>query len=322
LIFAGIRARRDLHDRAHEAFDRGDLAEASSLFRELTELKPKDSSYWYMLGLAHKYRREWLPSLEANLAAVRLKDKDNQGAHWNAAIAATALGRWDEARKQWQACGLRIGDGDGPLEMDLGHVVVRLNAWSNGETLFVRRIDPARAIIENVPFPQSGHRYGDLLLTDGARTGERNYRGNAVPVFNELERLVPSDFLTFAVFVSCDSEKDAEELERARGPGIGLVEDWTRTTTYHCLRCSYGAPHSDEASTDQTTPSEWDPERSFGVAAQSRVAVDGLLQAWQSRGRNGSRRIDAVEQPEHEVPELAEGGVWWCGPEEEDDAGD
>src|SRR5690606_30084312 len=128
-------------------------------------------------------------SLRHNLRAIELADEKSQAPYWNAAIAATGLGDWPEARKLWAACGIKIPEGEGPIEDDYGIAVVRLNPWHGGETVFARRIDPARARLLNVPLQESGHRFGDIVLHDGAATGHRFDGQREVPVFNELSRL-------------------------------------------------------------------------------------------------------------------------------------
>lgn len=183
-----------LHERAYAAMDRGALGEASRDFQVLLQYAPGHHSYHYMRGLAHKYMLDWPASFRHNLRAIELAEEMDESEHWNAAIAATALGDWAQARRLWTACGLRVPEGDGPIDDNYGVAVVRLNPWHHGETLFMQRIDPVRARLLNVPLPESGHRFGDIVLHDGAATGRRKYRDGEVPVFNELARLAPSEF--------------------------------------------------------------------------------------------------------------------------------
>lgn len=308
---------KNLHAAAYAAMARGELANAAQLFGQLVEACPDAPHYHYMRGLAHKYLRDWPASLRDNLAAIATAEESSQAEHWNAAIAATALGDWATARAQWRACGVGVPEGEGAIDGNYGVAVVRLTPWHGGETVWMRRIDPARARLLNVPLPESGHRFGDIVLHDGASTGTRWDGERQVPVFNELQRLHASDFATHVVFVHSPSAGDLDALRDASLPGIGYVEDWTDSIRHYCLRCSYGAPH-DHAEADEGDEA-WNPDRNLGIAAQGRAAVEKLLADWASRP---GCRIEAIEVPTQAIPESEDGHVWWREPEDEDDAED
>lgn len=304
---------QQLHERAYAAVDDGELADAARDFAALLEQVPDNPYYHYMQGLVHKYLLDWPVSLRHNRQAITLSDEFSQAQHWNAAIAATALGDWKTVRELWAACAISLPEGEGPIDGDFGIAVVRLNPWQGGETVFVRRIDPVRARLLNVPLPESGHRFGDIVLHDGAATGSRFDGEREVHVFNQLGRLVPSEFQTFIVFVRADDEADIEALLAATAPGIGYAEDWTRSIRHYCLRCSYGAPHRH----DQDEARDWQPERNLGIAAQSRRSVEKLLHDW-ANGHAG-RHIDAIETREQTPPACVPAGSWWLSPEDDED---
>lgn len=295
----------EVFDQAYAAFDRGELREAVRLFADLEALDPDYAPFPYMRGLAHKYLREWDASLRANLRSLSLRDEPDQASAWNAAIAATALGDWAQARTQWRACGIPVADGDDPVALNCGYSGLRLNPWADGEVVFAQRIDPARARIRSVPLPRSGHRYDDLVLHDGARQGERQVGDGFVPVFNALQLLERSSFETYAVFATCPSGADVAALRSLRAAGIGNVEDWTAGLHSICLRCSYGKPHAHA----EPGPGAWNPERSLGIAATDSAALDALLEAWRAGGKG--RAVDAIEGNAHAPGAPAEGVVWW-----------
>ena len=303
------------HIHAYAAMDDGDLNDAVTHFNLLLQHHPDNPFYHYMRGLALKYQMDWAGSLRDNLRAIELSEQFSQAQHWNAAIAATGLGEWATVRKLWAACNITLPEGDGAIDGDFGVAVVRLNPWSTGETVFMHRIDPVRARILNVPLPESGHRFGDIVLHDGAATGARFDGEREVHVFNELERLLPSEFQTFVVFVRADSREDIDALIRATAPGIGYAEDWTRSVRHYCLRCSYGAPHT-HAQVQEENP-QWQPERNLGIAAQSHLSVEKLLEDWVA-GHPG-RQLDAIETRECAAPAREDGHAWWLSP---DDAGE
>lgn len=315
-----------LSARAYDAFDAGDLPAARADFEALLAAGPAHSALHYMLGLIAKYQRDWSASRHHNLSALPLYEDpaDAEAAHWNAAIAATALGDHAEARRQWSACGIEVTAGDGAIERHFGVAGLRLDAWGSGETVFARRIDPVRACIINVPLPDGGYRYGDIVLHDGASTGERLFHQSRVPVFNALQRLQASEFHTFAVFVRC-AERDAlAELFDLRVPGIGAIEDWTDSISHLCLRCSCGAPHdrggpAHDARGTPDRPRGWHPERNLGVAAQGRASVQRLLDRWKAGGPG--RWLDAIESRDATPSDPPESGTcWWLSPEDRGDA--
>ena len=185
------RQHKKLHNQAYLAFDAGDLQTAAVKFAQLAKAHPDNAQYRYMLGLAAKYRMDWALSLQANLTAIACAPEFDEAAHWNAAIAATALHDWQTVRQLWAACGIPLPEGEGEIEADFGTAVLRLNPWADGECVYARRIDPCRSRIINVPLPESGYRMGDIVLHDGASTGRRaDGRGGEVLVFNALARTV------------------------------------------------------------------------------------------------------------------------------------
>lgn len=315
-----------LAGHAYAAYDTGDLAEARIRFEALLATTPEDPAHHYMLGLVCKYLRDWPASLHHNLRALALHaeagEDDGEAPRWNAAIAATALGDWAEARRQWAACGIDIPGDDGPIDTNFGVASLRLEAWAQAETVFARRIDPVRAQIIDVPLPDSGYRYGDIVLHDGASTGQRRFHQSMVPVLNALQRMRTSEYPTFAVFVNCPQRTDLDALIEARVPGIAFVEDWTGSIVHYCLRCSHGAPHrhgNDDGAeghgNGQADAERWRPERNLGIAAQSRHSVMRLIERWKAGGRG--RRLDAVDSRDAmpTVPPVR-GEQWWLSPED------
>jgi hypothetical protein len=302
---------RDLQQRAGAAFEAGRLQEAQQLYARLVGLSPESPSFHYRLGLTDKYLQQWASSLAHSLRAISLGGT-HQPSSWNAGIAATALGDWPQARKQWRACGIRLSDGEGPVSEDFGVVGLRLNPWSGSETVFARRIDPARARIANVPLPASGHRHGDIVLHDGVQVGERSYLGHNVPVFNELQRLQASPNPTFTVFVSCESDAEIEALQGMATPGVALVEDWTKGLRNTCLRCTYNLPHQHRRHAADHAD-DWNPDRTLGIAAGSAGDVRVRLMAWTSAAP-ARRRFEAIESTELPAPEAAGASAWWRAP--------
>ena len=90
-MFFTFRRHKKLHKQAYAAFDSGELTQAAEYFAKLVKQFPDDSSYHYMQGLTAKNRLDWHTALAANLRAIECAEAFDEAAHWNAAIAATAL---------------------------------------------------------------------------------------------------------------------------------------------------------------------------------------------------------------------------------------
>jgi hypothetical protein len=314
-----------LAEAAHAAFGAGDLALARERFDALLAVRPEAPEHHYMQGLTCKYLRDWPRSLHHNLRAIALSDAaaELEAERWNAAIAATALGDWVEARRQWIACGIDVPGDRGPIAGRFGVLALRLEPWGpHAETVFARRIDPVRAEIINIPLPDTGYRYGDLVLHDGAATGERFFHQSRVPVMNALQRLGASAYPTFAAIATCPAPADREALLAMSGPGIAGIEDWSDSLVHLCLRCSHGLPHAHEGAHDGRSHRDdadpWPGVRDIGIAAQGRTAAQRLLERWKAAGHG--RRVELIEhEPHAPTPPPTCGPRWWLAPEDRDD---
>jgi hypothetical protein len=216
-----------------------DRPAAELLYRRAVALDPDLQAAWFDLGLIYKWSHQWEKAYECNERAAALSSEHEDPAWWNLGIAATALRRWDTARTAWRAYGLTVPDGHGPIEADFGMGVVRLNPADKGEVVWGRRIDPARVRVISVPFPQSGHRWADVVLHDGEPNGEREWQGRTFPVFDELERWEGSDVPTVEASVQGDVEALLAELSSAGH----AAENWTQSVRLLCRRCSEGSAH-------------------------------------------------------------------------------
>jgi len=272
--------------------EKGWHAEAEAAYRKAASLDPSWSVPWFNLGLLAKRQRRWTDSLSFNRHATERNTAD-EGAWWNLGIAATALGDWATARAAWLGFGLEIPVGEGPLDLDLGFVPIRLAA--NNEVVWCNRIDPARAIVRSVPLPESERAFGDLLLHDGATNGWRWLHGREVGVFDELQLLGESPHRTFACKARVSSPGDVEALaELAHEAGLA-AEDWS-TVEFLCEECSRGTPHKHHL---HEAP-EWRPDRHIGVAAPDRADLDRLLAQWQERAAVSITEVELVFGPEAE----------------------
>jgi tetratricopeptide (TPR) repeat protein len=270
------------NERGRELMDKGWLGEAETAYRRAAEADPRWSVPWYNLGLLYKNQRQWRASLEHSRRATELAPTDTD-AWWNLGIAATALSDWLVARQAWAACGVEnIPEGSGPLEMNLGMVPIRLHDQADGEVVWAKRIDPARATLLSVPLPKSGFRWQDLILHDGAPNGYRMLKGQKVPVFDALQRIVTSPYVTFIAELDAPDRNDVAIIAEVADALEGAGEDWSTSTHTLCKQCSEGTPHHLH-DTDRAKPAH--PH--CGIAARDEVHLEAILAAWMDRTPEG-----------------------------------
>jgi hypothetical protein len=264
---------QELNDQGLRLADEGDTSGAEAAYLGAVALDPEWSAPVYNLGLLYKYKGDWHRSLEYNRKATEL-NPDDEASWWNLGIAATALGEWSEARRAWSACGMNPPPGDGAPDFGWGMTPVRLEPNGDGEVVWARRIDPARALIGSVPLPTSPYRWRDIVLTDGAEEGQRIIEGRVYSVFNALQLLSPSAFQTFVVELGTDNEGAITALgELAMADEMG-AEYWGKSTQILCKACSLGLP--DGHSHHDGAPAN--PH--FGLAARDEGQVRTLLDRW------------------------------------------
>jgi len=258
--------------------DQGDVDGALDLYLRALALDAERPETLYNVGLIYKYRQAWAQSFDFNRRSLEL-DPDSEAARWNLAIAATALGDWPTARQMWAQCGYEIEPGNGPIEDDFGPTPVRLNPEGDQpEVVWARRIDPVRARIQSVPFPQSGYFFGDIVLHDGAAQGYRKLGDSERPVFNVFQRLERSLYATHWGQITAPSQVDFDTLEKACDGWEIVCEDWTSNTQFLCKQCSEGVPHERH---DQELPEPvWIPQHEVAFAATNLGELQAVLMDW------------------------------------------
>ena len=232
----------DLIAAYHQAVHVNDVEAELAALDALTSAHPELAWPWFDLGTRFKWLRQWPECVNANLEALaRTSDPTGTAEAWNLGIAATALGEWALARQAWDAFGVDVPEGDGPILSDFGMAGIGLNPAPRfhepellldgvryaDEVVLARRLCPATARITSVPVPESGHRFGDVILYDGEPVGRATYDGHEVLVFNEIMLLEPSAYPTLGVIVPNVGAAGLRELtELVRLAGFG-AEVWT-----------------------------------------------------------------------------------------------
>jgi hypothetical protein len=194
---------------------------------------------------------------------------------------------WSTARTAWRGLNIDVGPGDGAPDADLGPAPIRLNAESDGggEVVWGTRIDPCRARIDSVPLPESGHRWGDIVLHDVVPRGERMFHGRALSVFDELERMEPSSAPTHVGEIAWASPEDEDALHAELAARHLGGEDWTTSIHMICAACSLAdaQPHEHGGvETTQVAVHRW-------AFAGDTLEVTEALRSWASSG--GGRRV-------------------------------
>lgn len=272
----------ELADKLHdEARDLDDPEAALALYHRVLALDPARAGTLYNIGLIHKYRGEWHESQEFNRRSVALRP-DDEAANWNLAIASTALRDWATARAVWRRLGILTDEGEGPILDDFGKTPVRLNPDDEGEVVWAKRLCPVRARIWNVPYPESGYRFGDIVLHDGAPVGTRESGGHEYSVFNVLELFEASEFSTYVAEIQIEREDDAIELSSALDDADIPNEDWTTSVRTLCKQCSEGRVHE---SHKHDLATEWQDRHRIGIAAKDPAEAQKLIRAWANNKR-------------------------------------
>jgi hypothetical protein len=171
--------------------------------------------------------------------------------------------------------------------MNLGAIPVRVAVADHPEVVWCSRIDPARAVLLNVPTPETGRRFKDLVLHDGEPRGVRRLEGVELSVVDELAVLTPSSFQTWCVTVEARSLEDRDALLASLKHGDGAAEDWTDSLQFYCKSCSEGSTVPENHAHASPDDGPWRVERSFGVAVHSEHDLNPLA-AWARAGRGRS----------------------------------
>ena len=266
-----------LNERGRRTSDKGAIGRARWFYQLASLFDSTWSVPYYNLGLLEKYAGNWESSRRLNQRSAEI-DPDDQASWWNLGIAATALADWSEARRAWKACGIKVPEGNDELRMALPGACVRLNPNGNAEVVWGNRLDPARIEIATIPLPESEHRFGDIVLHDGAASGTRISEGAEVPVFDELMLWKASAYSTFQVNLEFRSKAANDGLvEICQAHELG-IEDWS-TIRMLCEQCSRGNPGPHNChETDK------DHGRvAFGFAARTESDLSHALRDWSAQ---------------------------------------
>jgi hypothetical protein len=178
----------------------------------------------------------------------------------------------------WHECGIKLSGESGPISMNFGHCPVRLNPHEDGEVVWGTRIDPIRTLLRNIPLPESGFRYEDIVLHDGASVGSRISQGREYGVFNVLEIFEPSQWSTYCAVIDAPGMEAVTVLGKLAEQSEMGFEDWTDSIRPLCRECSESSVHE-----HAEQASNWSPRRRIGLSAKESTQIDDLLRTWTDR---------------------------------------
>jgi hypothetical protein len=271
-----------------------------ALAAEVLRRRPKNAEFWTDRGMYAKWRTDWAAAIEYNQQALDVLpagDPQGEAPAWNLGIAATAVRDWATARRAWAAVGVNlpeVADSADPIEADFGPAPVRLNAdprfagqepltidgyRGSTEVVWGRRLCPTRIRIVSVPTPESGHRFGDIVLHDGDPVGSRRLGDREVSVFNEILLWQRSSVPTLTATIQAPDPGAVTQLTDLFDEPDAAAEDWTQNLQILCRECSEGSPSHDH----RHPAPEWKSERLIGFSAELERAR-ALLESWTSGG--------------------------------------
>jgi tetratricopeptide (TPR) repeat protein len=213
-------------------------AEAQAAFRRAIELDPDNGSFWFDLGLLHKWRGRFADGLSAFLRA-RARLGETRGVQWNVAICATAVGDGDLGAGVWKSLGMpaSLHPSGMPFVEGLPPMQVRVISRGAGfgptssfpdhaagfEVVWVAPLSPCHGVVQSPTFRDAPVDYGDLVLWDGAPVGAAEAAdGTRVPRFPLLEILRRGDERKWR-FVALTEAPDRLDLLEAALPEGCLV---------------------------------------------------------------------------------------------------
>lgn len=235
---------------AGHAFD----DEARASYEAALAVSPDRAAWWYDYGLLHKWRGRWEEALTASRRARELGG-DNRPLLWNVAIAATALGRGEEAADAWRTLGIpaRLNEAGMPVVDGLEPAQLRVPSRGTGhddggalpdrgatfELVWVAPLSPVHGVVQTPTFRDAPVDWGDVVLWDGAPVDVAEIDGRPVPRFPLLEILARGDERRLR-FVGL--QQAAGEVERLSGelPEGCLVFVQAERIEHVCVRCASG----------------------------------------------------------------------------------
>ena len=275
------------HQKGIDLFHLGQSKEAIEMFNKSIELDPKDLDNYFNIAIIHKSQGKWAESIEYYNKMLEF-DPENLDALKEIAFAATALKDWEMARSFWEKSGMEIEGDSGPINMDLGKVLLKLDSDQGPHILLGKKICPARAVIDSIPFPHTGLDLKDVVLYQKL-TEPIELDGKEHEVVEIIELFEKSNYQTFIANVTTSKEKDLEKLQDLFSETKHFFMNWTPSTSVFCKKCSEGIehdvhddnlkPNDDSFEDDQDFVNQ--NEKTLGIAIYGDQNLEDIFDQWQ-----------------------------------------
>jgi len=225
---------------------RDELVEMSC--KRLIELRPKNDSDHYNLGLFLKTRGRFREGMSANQTAESLLLlRRPESYEWNLGICATGAGEGAEALKVWKRLKQKIEMGRFDLpegtypqakvrvaQRPLAERTAESDDPGQEESIWVERLSPCHGIIRSVTVYDIGVDYGDVILFDGAPIIEQTYGDRKIPVFPHLATLRRNHYQRYNF---AGTQQEARQIHNIALEWDAVVYSHTENFRNLCARC-------------------------------------------------------------------------------------
>ncbi len=232
------------------------LDDAARSLERAIDLEPR-VPWLFDLGLVHKRAGAWPEALDANRRARERSTEAHRGVLFNLAVAATALGRGDEAAQAWRAAGveatcepraLPFVEGLPPAQVRLptrgsGHAgggdVELPDEAASFEAVWVQPLSPCHGVVRSPTHRAAIADFGDVILWDPAPVAVLEIDGEPVPRFPLLGVLREGDERRLRFLALQQRAGQVDAIAEALPEGVILYPHGERVEIV-CPRCAAG----------------------------------------------------------------------------------
>lgn len=209
--------QRGLFTKAGQYQQLGDVYHAVKLYRLLIKQGPEWLLPYQKLAAIYKRRQEWKAVVHYNKKAVVL-DPGARQQWWDLGIGTYAIGKQRQAQRIWNKFGWTPEQLPEVLSVQIQHSGIFELVWA-------KPINPVAGIIISVPHPQADRSFKDKILFDHKVLGYHVAQGERRPIFEELDLLKRSHYLTFSGIIYGYQEEELRifaQLAAEQGMGFEI----------------------------------------------------------------------------------------------------